>query len=308
MSQVAIIGGSGFFAKHLVESLTRDGYRLTLFGRTRPTRLPDSISWMPLDIAKSSQKISHPEKSRVFHTVIFNSTIKGRYEHGSADWYNQGSVCAPNFETLFDHCGIKATRLITIGSSEEYGAKSDTSLILETDTCKPISSYGYWKCRLQDNAIKWSATNRSSHVHIRPFVVYGQYQDPQMFIGAIIETLMKGKTFAMTLGHQSRAFTHINTVSTVISKLVTDATWQIPVINVSDRLYAELREIAERIYSLINSGVIAFGALPYRHDEVWHQRPSLSILHSVLKDIAEPNFEKEIAAIVSNRKKEIACS
>lgn len=226
-----------------------------------------------LNLADSSSS----KPLRIFaSTVILNSVKKGRFISGSDSFLSQGQICAPDLQTLFSTLGLETKRLITIGSSEEYGAREDDTPILESEPLTPLSSYGYWKAVLFDKALNFADKAKIELLHLRPFVVYGPNQDTNMFMGELIKALASNQEFPMTHGEQYRSFIEISDVVEVIAQSASSRNIGFVALNVSSPAYLQLRDIAGLAGTLCGkSQLIKLGALPYRDVEVWHQNPDL---------------------------------
>ncbi|MCC2677651.1 MAG: hypothetical protein K0R29_227 [Pseudobdellovibrio sp.] len=271
---VALVGGGGFVAGHLLESFKLNGQRCLVLSRIRPSSvLPENF--IQLDLAQQTLAealTQHPDVR--FKTLIFNSAIKARYEKSTPEWHQQGLITAPEFMGL-----PSFERLITIGSSEEYGPYADASEITEDAPAKTASSYGYWKLKLLENGRRWANNTGGQHIHLRPFNIIGPGADPKMLAGAVIRALLENKEFKMTAGDQYRSFTSVSTLVNTVQALLT---------------------AAFLLQKKINSGQVVFGAVPYRDDEVWHQNPSLNKLKQLLGDNYYAPIEKTLDEMIAS--------
>jgi nucleoside-diphosphate-sugar epimerase len=299
MFDVGIIGSTGSISRSIQTRLQERGLRAVVFGSSVHSRSEGDILYRQLDL--HSMVDAEPRVSGAVEkvgTVIFLSTQYGRFATGSTERARQGEVCAPDFTRLFELLRIQPSRLVTFGSSEEYGARSTSEAISEDDEVAPLSSYGYWKAELRKNALLW-AQGAPTTVHLRPFVVYGRNQKKDMFLGSVIEALREGRRFVMTAGEQWRSYVHTETVSDVVMRLIELPSWQFSVLNVSDDNYVQIREVAETVRKHIGRGTLEIGALSYRPEEVWHQKPDLARLHSLMAGTPGRNFWEELEKLCS---------
>jgi nucleoside-diphosphate-sugar epimerase len=294
---VALVGGGGFVAGHLLESFKLNGQRCLVLSRIRPSSvLPENF--IQLDLAQQTLAealTQHPDVR--FKTLIFNSAIKARYEKSTPEWHQQGLITAPEFMGL-----PSFERLITIGSSEEYGPYADASEITEDAPAKTASSYGYWKLKLLENGRRWANNTGGQHIHLRPFNIIGPGADPKMLAGAVIRALLENKEFKMTAGDQYRSFTSVSTLVNTVQALLTAASWDKygPILNVSEPYYFKIKDLVVLLQKKINSGQVVFGAVPYRDDEVWHQNPSLNKLKQLLGDNYYAPIEKTLDEMIAS--------
>ncbi|AZZ35282.1 hypothetical protein CIK05_00175 [Bdellovibrio sp. qaytius] len=298
--EVALIGGSGFVAKHLIEVLKKMNLSFIVYSRNESEFISkEQFQHFDLLYSETPQPI-RPVKVK---TLIFNSVMKGRFLSESAEWSNQGAVTAPDFHLLSKKLNLKFNRLITMGSSEEYGARQNPTPILETDDLAAISSYGVWKKKLYENARLWAKTNAAQSIHLRPFIIYGEDSDPNMFIKQIISVLKNGEPFKMTPGEQYRSFVSIKTLEKTIQTLLLKSSWQeysrANALNVSDPQYWKMKDVALLISELIPNSKIEVGALNYRTEEVWHQQPDLHLITKLLGNSYENDFKEDLKKLIS---------
>lgn len=301
---VILIGGSGFLARNILASFSDLKRSCLVMGRKK---IPENHfnDFLEFDLLKmDSQKFSENYGELQADTVIFNSALKGRFECNDARWIEQGKIIAPDLNFL-KH--IKFKKLLTIGTSEEYGPRLNQSLISEADECLPVSSYGYWKYSLYKKALVFCNETEIQFCHMRPFNIYGIGSDPEMFVRSMIESLITRGSFDMTKGEQFRSYAHIQTVVRTINALIDAAEpWSALTdkncLNVSDDTYISIAQVADLVVKLIPNGTVNKGVLPYRDQEVWHQKPSLKKIMKLLGPSFSSNFESKIEEIVLHYK------
>jgi len=292
-----VLGSSGFISSHLIPRLVAEKKRVLVLGRTPPHKV-ENVDWLSFDLLQPS---SWRERPLRVHSCIYMAALKGRFEKGTPDWDKQGKVTSPNFEKLFQTLQLQVSRLITLGSSEEYGAKRGDELIFEADEAQPMTSYGYWKAQLCDQGRRWALNKNRSHIHLRPFIVFGQNQDPQMFLGSLISSLKLGKSFPMTAGEQWRSFISVEAVCDVLIRSISlDGNH---IFNVSSPSYLQIRDVAMLAHQLIGRGRLEIGALPYREFEVWHQKPSLAGLLKIWPDLRFNDFPTDLKELIQHELK-----
>ncbi|MES2803317.1 MAG: NAD(P)-dependent oxidoreductase [Bdellovibrionota bacterium] len=293
---IALIGSSGFIAEALIQQFY--GKKTILhIGRNKPSQC-DPTDFITYDLNTDVQLTNKFQ----IDTVIFNAAIKGRFADNSEAWTNQGKVTAPNFRDLFARLNLDVSRLITMGSSEEYGARDNDTPIREDDPLTPLSSYGSWKVRLHAENLKWSRQFNKPAIHLRPFNIFGTGLDKNMFLGSLITTLLQNKSFPMTLGEQHRSFVPVNIVNETIHKLLTLESWDAyqrnGALNVSSHHYYRIIDVAHIICNLVKSGQLEVGKLAYRQEEVWHQNPDLTLIDKLLGQDINYDFTNEMTYLI----------
>lgn len=304
---IAILGGSGFIARHLIEHFNHAGFNYCVLGRNRPSSVKVE-NFYRLDLtAASLSKVLSENPHIQFKNLIFNSALKGRFKSGSYDEQKQLQLNAPALQDLAQ-LQPSLHGLITIGSSEEYGARQSSVEVCEDDALQPLSSYGNSKVQLYQNGLSWQKLCGQNYMHLRPFNVIGPGADPQMFVASLIQTLLKDEEFKMTLGEQFRSFVSVSTLVRTIDRLLQLENWSLisnnHALNVSSPDYLQMKEVAQLIASLIPKGRITFGALDYRPDEIWHQKPNLQNLVKLIGPDFEPLLET-INQMISEQKSQL---
>jgi nucleoside-diphosphate-sugar epimerase len=113
-------------------------------------------------------------------------------------------------------------------------------------------------------------THKFPAVVLRPTVAYGPNQDLDMFIPALISSLLKNQDFCMTDGSQTRDFIFIDDViSAIVRAINIDVAGQ--VINISSGTEVSLSTLVELVLKIIDTDVrkhVLKAILPRRHGEV----------------------------------------
>ena len=132
--------------------------------------------------------------------------------------------------------------------------------------------------------------------------MFGIGQDKNMFLGSLINSLLDRQTYKMTLGEQWRSFISVSTLCDIIERSIELKNRNINLLNVSSPAYIQIRDLALMVQKIVGYGDLSFGSVPYREYEIWHQRPSLKLLHDLWPDLSFPDFESEIKKMVVQEK------
>ncbi len=291
---IAIIGSAGFLVENLLSHLLIKNKNILLIGEKKPALTSKNISYIYLNLLDDN--IDVISNKYYVDTVIHNAVLKGRFEKGTNQWNQQGKISAPDFSFLFQKLNLVVQRLITIGSSEEYGPRDTDDIIYEDDPVNPITSYGYWKTILHQNGLRWAGKN--NYIHLRPFILFGIGQDNNMFLNQIITTLLSGNEFNMTKGEQWRDFVHIDVLCTIINNLLDMNEWRFNSLNIAGNQYFRIVDVANIIYKEINKGKLNIGALEYREFEVWHQKASTERLKIMFPNIIFRPFNEDVRTLI----------
>jgi len=297
---IALIGTGGPIADAIVKKISHSGLKIIGIGRRPPGSAQLLENFIEFDIENPSAQ-KQPISAK---TIFFNAAIKGRFTQDSENFARQGAVSAPDFFKLFSLLNVDCDRLMTMGSSEEYGPRETSAEIFEYEELRPISSYGQWKRRLFENAQKWSTETGRPHLHLRPFNVFGPNSDSKMFIGGMISTFLNGEIFKTTKGEQWRSFVSISLLSLCIDKLMSSTNWKnlnrAGGFNLSAPNYLQLKEVVKLTQDLIPAAKVDFGAIAYRQDEVWHQNPNLDLMRELLGKDSGEDFKLKLRETIEH--------
>ena len=99
---------------------------------------------------------------------------------------------------------------INTGSSSEYGIKNKP--MKENDLLEPLSFYAVTKASATLLCQVFAKEFQKPIVTLRPFSVYGPYEEKKRFIPTIIKAVIEEKTIKLTPGDQRRDFIYIDDV------------------------------------------------------------------------------------------------
>ncbi|MEM3101623.1 MAG: GDP-mannose 4,6-dehydratase [Candidatus Nitrosotenuis sp.] len=278
--RILIIGGTGFIGSHLAHRLIRDDAGVFII--SKDDRLPILIE----DI-KDRVKIYFTDITDLQSLIrIFKEVKPCIIYHLSAmiDARNSPNLIRPliNVNMLGTLNALMACieigdieRFIYISTSDVYGFNnSDFS---EDSELEPISLYGFSKACAELSCKTFSKLYNMPIVIIRPFVVYGGGQSPNMFIPQLILSAIKGEEFLMTGGEQTRDFLYVDDfVEACIKVLLSDKVIG-KTINIASGKDIPLKEVAEKVVSAFGDSIrIKVGALPYRENERWRVKADIN--------------------------------
>jgi nucleoside-diphosphate-sugar epimerase len=161
-------------------------------------------------------------------------------------------------------------KLIFLGSCDEYGLSQ--SPFNEIHQESPTNSYGLSKLAITKLLTTLYYSHQFPSIVLRPSVIYGPNQGDEMFLPALIQSLLAGKEHPMTYGDQFRDFIYIDDVVDAIFKalLFSKPSEGLP-LNIAAGVSLSIKSIAHLAASLIHPNkhmLLKIGALPYRRNEV----------------------------------------
>lgn len=153
---------------------------------------------------------------------------------------------------------------VNIGSSSEYGYK--TTPMNEKDALRPASFYAATKASSTYISQVFSQIYNKPIVTIRPFSVYGPYEEPTRFISSAIANCLKGTDLKLTEGSQMRDYIYIEDFITGLLKIASSPSKvKGEIINLGCGKQYSVKEVASIIMRLTNSSSkMLFGAYKKR--------------------------------------------
>ncbi len=168
---------------------------------------------------------------------------------------------------LLDVYGSSISRIIAIGSAEEYGA-SGGRLIEQNAVDHGLSPYGWGKRSAQMLVETWCQSNKKPGLWLRPFTVYGEGQRGNMAIPYAVRQARKREMAEFSAGTQVRDFIHVDDVARAISLAATKEWDGFNVANLGTGTGTTLREVLEQVAALFDADeLFQFGKLPMRPGE-----------------------------------------
>ena len=264
--RILVTGANGFIGSHLIKALSLHGAEVGAIVR-KPTELP-SVSAIYIGDLKDSafvhrcvkkcdpQIIFHlaaykertPELS-AFLTAIDNNLIGSLHLFAAA-------------KKLRNLCSV-----IVIGTAEEYG-HSDCPFV-ENMRESPVNAYSFSKSCVTLLCDVLHTVHKIPCTIIRPTLAYGPGQDTDMFLPALIDSVIKNKPFPMTLGEQTRDFVYVSDVVEALLKAVEYEESKGTIINIGSGHAVKIAKVAMMVEDLLGkSGLIQIGKLEYREGEI----------------------------------------
>jgi nucleoside-diphosphate-sugar epimerase len=268
---VLITGASGFIGKHLIRKLSNDNHNIICFdlffddGFISEFKEKLEIKTGSLmDAIFIKNLIQNYSPDYVYHLAGSKSRTNSFPEFKSSHEINYlGTLNL--FEALLE---CKNLKLVTIlGTIEEYGHAS--SPFKENSQELPNSAYGLSKLSATKLAMIFYQQFNLPVFVLRPSIAYGPYQGDEMFIPALIKTLIKNHPFKMTEGNQLRDFLFIDDLTDALIKEISCTGLEGQIINIASGASITIRDIAMRIAEITKSKEnLMIGELPYRNFEI----------------------------------------
>jgi len=272
-TRMLVTGAAGFIGSHLSRELVRRNAEVFLIDKpgistTRIKGILDKVSLHYVDVTDFGSlrnSISEIKPQKIFHLAACVDVTR--------DWNIVDKMINVNIKGTLNLLrsldGVNYDCFVNTGASEEYG--DNPAPFRENQVPNPVSPY---------SASKVSTTMFCQMLHrimslpivtVRPFLTYGPGQESQMLIPVLIKSLLKGKSFKMTKGEQTREFNYIDDIveGFILAGTTPEAIGE--VINLGNEVEYRIKDVVRMIASLMGSPIkLQIGALPYRPGETMH--------------------------------------
>lgn len=264
--KILITGAGGFIGRHLVSALS--GLDIELYsidfkemvynfsGTEYIGKLEDS------SFLKSSIKDIQPD-------IVFHLAAKKARVYSIDDFFQAIETNLVGSLNLFSALNEVASpeSIVVLGTAEEYGRGA--APYNENMREAPVSSYSFSKTCMTHLCQVLHDLYKLPFVILRPTVAYGPFQNEEMFLPALINSLLRGNEFSMTAGEQTRDFIYVDDLVEAMLSAANSKRAIGEVINVGSASPVTIRELASRVQTLIGKeGLLGFGKREYRKGEI----------------------------------------
>lgn len=300
--RVLVTGATGFLGRHLLPALLTEGAAVHAIDRTPRLSGDEAVRWHTADVTDAATlhaAVAAARPDAVVHLAAYGA---------SADQRDEARMRAVNVDgtrTLLEALG-PAVRLVMTGTCAEYGHA--TGAAVETMPCRPVSPYAVTKHAAVRQVVDEARRTGRASVVLRPYGPYGPDDHPTRVIPSVISGLLRGEVVEVTGGRQRRDFSYVTDhVEALILALLTGGLGPGAIYNVGSGAGVSLRDALERVAAAVGGpGRLAFGARPYRDDEIWEMVPDVSAAARDLGFRAEVSFEEGLARTVAWQRRRLA--
>lgn len=263
--RIAVSGANGFIGSWICRIL---GTTNEVFGLVRPYANIKRLEGIP------GLKV-HKVTDSDFNSFILNQRIEMAI---LCDWWgveNQHRNDERQFENLIRYQNrISSLReignVLVLGSQAELGPQQEP--ITEECNASPLTKYGHAKSEVLD----YLGSNLGPDIRFvwgRVFSSYGPLDSNTWFIPSTILKLLKGEKAQLTKGVQEWSFLHAYDLGCAIEAIVLNPNIS-GVVNIGNPNTVRIRDVAKMIEGMVGKkGLLDFGVLPYRDDQVMKMIP-----------------------------------
>lgn len=281
--KVALVTGlTGFIGRHLGRALHSDGVEVVSATRNAAhAALSENVFIGDIkDRAFVSNLVHQVRPDIVFHLAA-NKCRTGNLEEFRRGLEDNLFGTLNLVEACVNNAHIQ--RFVSIGTCEEYG--SVPTPFHEGMRESPVSGYSLSKTSVTHLLQTLYRTHHFPVVVLRPSLAYGPGQAPDMFLPALIRSLLTGQRFAMTGGAQTRDYVYIDDLIEALLLAPTKPQAIGKVINISSGVPVLLREVAKLTARKISKDaekLLDIGKRDYRVNEIMDYTPSRELAEKIL--------------------------
>ncbi|MCM8787219.1 MAG: GDP-mannose 4,6-dehydratase [Candidatus Omnitrophica bacterium] len=232
---VLVTGAAGFIGANLVYKLASLNNQIHIFVKKSSNlwRLKNIIKKIKIHyIEFNNTKQIERVVQKINPEIIYHLAAHGAYSFQT----NQLEIIKTNIfgtaKLLTALNSVNYQCFVNTGSSSEYGFKNKP--MKETDLLEPNSFYAATKAAATYLCGVFGKNLNKPIVTLRPFSVYGPYEEPARFIPTVITNIIQGKPIKLTAKDIRRDFIYIDDVI--------DCYLKIPLV-INKKIYGEVFNI-----------------------------------------------------------------
>tara|TARA_B110000259_G_C13994751_1_gene393986 strand:+ start:61 stop:1002 length:942 start_codon:yes stop_codon:yes gene_type:complete len=276
---ILITGVGGYIGKYLLKNLMQFDYKIIgidlVFDDEFRKEFDNKVIMLEGNLLNKNfinSSVKNYAPDYVFHLAASKSRSNQIQQFKTSNEINYlGTLTL--FEALLDCKNLKLVTLL--GTIEEYG--QTTTPFREDSNERPDSAYGLSKLTATKLALLFNHQFNLPTVVLRPSIAYGPGQGEEMFIPALIKSLLKQEPFKMTEGNQLRDFIYIDDLIDALVKCVNSVGIEGQIINIAYGTSVKLKDIAWQIAEMANSKEnLLMGEISYRNSEIMNYSVDIS--------------------------------
>lgn len=278
---VLVTGVAGFIGRYIVRYFAAQGWFVIGVDNSPPENTP--ISNLS---AYYRLQLPDPELAQIVKAYTPKVCIHcaGRASVGlslsdpSADFHSNTVLTFELLNALRTYA--PKCRFIFLSSAAVYG-NPESLPVTETQTCAPISPYGFHKLYSEQLCQEFTKIYGLSTASVRIFSAYGPGLRRQVLWDICQKAITQNSILLQGTGQESRDFIHAVDISKALMLIATISTMQGSVYNLGSGREATIRELAEMtIHTLGYQGTIEFdGHVPQGNPLNWQS--DISKIHEL---------------------------
>lgn len=279
---ILICGGTGFLGYHLAKKLELSNWKIYSISTRKPQKLRKikNVKYLYCDISKKKNLHKILNKINVDFVVNFSGYVDHTNKKKTISSHYFGLKNLINF-----YLKKKISKFIQIGSSLEYGKSKSPhkeSIKIKIENLK--SPYSRSKLKSTKFLEKIGKKFKFPYIIVRPYLIYGPYQDSNRIIPFVINKCLENKSFPTSSGNQKRDFLYVNDFIKILYKLMINQKIKREILNIGTGKSIKVKNVIYLIKKKIGSGKPIFDKIRLRKDESKIYYPDIKKLRGFIKD------------------------
>ena len=260
MTEILILGGSGFIGKNLIIKCLEKKWNITSISNKRKLDINHKL------LKKYNIDLSNYKKiEKILNNKNFDYVINasGYVNHdnkisSSKQIINEHFINIVNVINFINQKKLK--KFVQIGSGDEYG--NYKKKLKENLREQPISNYALAKAAITKYLEFLHRHNNFPCIILRTFLLYGPYQNKNRLIPFVISNCLNGRAFPVSKGEQLRDFCYIDDFIELIFKILkNNKKIQNPIFNVGSGKSHQIKDVINKIITIIKFGNPKYGKI-----------------------------------------------
>ncbi len=285
---ILITGSSGFIGSNLLRHLIKKNIVCNIIIRKK------SNTWRIKDLLKNKYVKVHycdlGNKKNIYKIIdnikpktIFHLATYGAYSFQSDEELARKNI-VDNSINLFKACNKNSFKIfINTGTNSEYGFK--TKKMSEKDILEPNSFYAVFKSTVTQYFRYISIKNKLPIVTVRPFHIYGPYEESSRLIPTLILNLIRKKMINLVSPKISRDMLYIDDCVDLYIKIASIKNDFGAVYNMGSGKKITIKEIVEKAQKYTRTNKILKPKFNTMNKKSWDQEIWLSDMSLVKKKL-----------------------
>ena len=301
MNKILIVGGTGFLGFHFARFCLKKNFKVISLSRNKPKKIRKlkNVNYEFADISNKNQTYRILNKIKNVDYVI---NFGGEVDHNNLKiTFRSHYIGLKNIANFFLKKKIK--KFVQIGSSLEYG--NGKSPQKENLPLKPKSNYSRAKAYSSNYLISVFKKKNFPVLIVRPYQVYGPFQDLNRFVPIIINNCLKNLNFPCSDGKQYRDFLYVEDFIKILFSLMSNQKISGEIFNIGQGKPKKIKSIISLIKKEIKTGIPNFGVIKLRKDENHKTYPDISKLKKYTNCNSQMKFKNGLLKTIKFYKKNI---
>lgn len=291
-----ITGSTGFIGSVLLRKLldkNNDVY-IIIRKQSNTWRINDLLNKVTVsysDLSNASELTQIIKKIKP--NIIFHLATNGAYSYQK----NADQIIHTNILgtwNLLQACNtIKYELFVNTGSSSEYGFKKFA--MRETDILEPASYYAVTKCAQTLLCSHIARQEKKPIVTIRPFAVYGPYEESKRFVPTLMKALLSNKKMSLVSPETARDFIYIDDIVDAYLKINELKNNPGEYFNIGTGLQSTIKNFVETAINITGKNIkLKWGSLENRNWDTDNWVADISKAKQLLNWVPKTSLEQGI--------------